>query len=190
MMSVEKLEIGTSSDVIDPANLTFSEATLNNYVETEAAYYDNFGAYLALAEKNLQIREIEHEKILHMRYIEAKDIGGTEKYCDAKAKVDPDVVALKERCVEAKYMVTRLKQHLKAWDKNHDNAQSLGHMLRKAMDKLNSAIMGKAGYGDYVPGVDDELIKETCPAATVTEVEADDDELQFAGDDLGISDLL
>ena len=37
--------------------------------------------------------------------------------------------------------------------------------------------------------IDDDLIKETCPAATVTEVEADD-ELQFAGDDLGISDLL
>ena len=69
MAKVEKLEIGTSSVVIDPTNLTFSEATLSSYIETEAGYYDNFGAYLALAEKNLQIREIEHEKLFHSIYM-------------------------------------------------------------------------------------------------------------------------
>lgn len=187
MAKVEKLEIGTSSVVIDPANLTFSEATLNHYIETESGYYDNFGAYLALAEKNLQIRELEHETLFHLRYIEAKDIGGTEKYCDAKAKTDPDVIKLKEKCVAAKYMVTRLKQHLRAWDKNHDNAQSLGHMLRKTMDKLNSAIMAKVHGLDpnEIEGLD-QTIQETCPTAEVSTV----DSLQFSEDDLGISDLL
>ena len=187
-VKVEKLDIGSSSVVIDPVNLTFSEATLSSYIETEAGYYDNFGAYLALAEKNLQIRELEHERLFHSRYIESKDIGGTEKYCEAKAKTDPDVVSLKEKCVDAKYMVTRLKQHLRAWDKNHDNAQSLGHMLRKTMDKLNSAIFAK------VHGLDpnetlDQTVGETCPSATVVDVNVDDTP-QFAEDDLGISDLL
>ena len=37
--------------------------------------------------------------------------------------------------IEARYVVNRLKNHLKAWDKNHDNAQSMGHMLRKQMEK-------------------------------------------------------
>lgn len=190
MAKVEKLVIGTSSVVIDPTNLTFSEATLSSYIETEAGYYDNFGAYLALAEKNLQIRELEHEKLFHSRYIESKDIGGTEKYCEAKAKTDPDVVKFKEKCVEAKYMVTRLKQHLRAWDKNHDNAQSLGHMLRKTMDKLNSAILAKVHSLDSNEVEElDHTIEETCPSATVVDVNVDDTP-QFAEDDLGISDLL
>lgn len=190
MDKTEKLDIGTSSVVIDPANLTFSDATLSSYIETEAGYYDNFGAFLALAEKNLQIREIEADKMYQLRYIEAKDIGGTEKYCEAKGKTDPDFITLKEKCVDAKYMVTRLKQHLRAWDKNHDNAQSLGHMLRKTMDKLNSAIMAKVHGLDpnEIEGLD-QTIQETCPAAAVSTVDVVDS-LQFSEDDLGISDLL
>ena len=42
--------------------------------------------------------------------------------------------------------MTLLKQHLRSWDKAHENAQSRGHMIRKEMDKLNTDIMKKDIY--------------------------------------------
>ena len=59
----EKLEIGGQTVTIDPQNLKFNEATLSNYIQTEAGYYDNFGAFLALAEKHLQRDEMIAEKL-------------------------------------------------------------------------------------------------------------------------------
>lgn len=142
-MTKEVLKFAGQEVVIDSENLRFSEATLNEYIQRESAYYDNFGAYLALAEKNLQNKEVLHEKLYSDRFVEAKESGSTEKLAEAKAKADQDVVSIKEDVIEAKYIVNRLKQHLRAWDKNHDNAQSLGHMLRKTMDKLNAEIFAK-----------------------------------------------
>lgn len=158
MAKKETLQFSGVSVEIDPENLRFNEATLNQYIQTEAGYYDNFGAYLSLAEKNLQNVELHHEKLLAERFVEAKDNGGSDKLAEAKAKCDPLVVELKEKVNEAKYVVNRLKQHLRAWDKNHDNAQSLGHMQRKIMDKLHGEIMGKQYMGNMV---DDELINKT-----------------------------
>ncbi len=140
MSETEKLEIGNFEVVIDPQNLKFSEETLTTYIQKESGFYDNFGAFLTLAEKNLQLKELNHERLYCERFTEAKDAGGSDKYAEAKAKADTDVVAVKEQAIEARYIVNRVKQHLKAWDKNHENAQSLGHYQRKAMDKLHGDI--------------------------------------------------
>jgi hypothetical protein len=161
-MGKEKLEFAGFSVELDSENLKFNEATLNNYIQTEAGYYDNFGAYLSLAEKNMQNKEVLHEKLFNERFVEAKDAGGSDKLAEAKAKSDVTVLKLKEDVVEARYAVNRLKQHLRAWDKNHDNAQSMGHMQRKIMDKLYGDIMGRfklAGDGDI-----DAAITETVKA--------------------------
>jgi hypothetical protein len=125
---------------IDPEKLRFDETSLSHYIQTESGYYDNFGGYLAKAERNQQNKELLYEQVFHQRYIEAKEEGGTDKLAEARAKADQTVNALKNEIIEAKYVVNRLKQHLKAWDKSHDNAQSLGHMMRKQIDKLNSDI--------------------------------------------------
>ena len=156
----EKLEFAGMVVEIDPENLRFNEASLSQYIQTEAGYYDNFGAYLCLAEKNLQNLELRHEKLFAERFVEAKEDGGSDKLAEAKAKADADVVSLKEKSNDAKYAVNRLKQHLRAWDKNHDNAQSMGHMQRKMIDKLHGDIMGGRGY--MAPSnVNDDLIEET-----------------------------
>jgi hypothetical protein len=47
-----------------------------------------------------------------------------------------DVVAAKLKVNEAYLTVQLLKQHLRSWDKNHENAQSVGHFLRKEMEKM------------------------------------------------------
>jgi|LSQX01.3.fsa_nt_gb hypothetical protein len=141
MAKIEKLEFAGQTVVIDPENLKFDEMTLTRYIQKESGFYDNFGAYLALAEKHLQQKETIFEKVYYERFVEAKESGGSDKLAEAKAKSDPTVVAFREEVTDAKYVVNRLKQHLRAWDKNHDNAQSLGHMIRKEMDKLHSDVM-------------------------------------------------
>ena len=159
MSKIEKLEFAGFTVDVNPDSLRFNESNLSQYIQTEAGYYDNFGAYLSLAEKNLQNCELRHEKLMNERFVESKESGGSDKLAEAKAKCDPDVVSLKEKLNDAKYVVNRLKQHLRAWDKNHDNAQSLGHMQRKLMDKLNGDIMSSnSNSSNYI---NDHLIAET-----------------------------
>ena len=176
MARKEKLEFAGFSVEINPELLRFDETTLNVYIQTEGGYYDNFGEYLALAERNLQNCELRHEKLAAERFVEAKEAGGSDKLAEAKAKADQDVVSLKELVNDAKYAVNRLKQHLRAWDKNHDNAQSLGHMQRKMMDKINGDIMGKPSYYGS-SGVNDDLIRET-----VKSYEEAEKDVEFASD--------
>jgi len=160
-MGVEKLEFGGHVVDVDPNNLRFDETTLNEYIQKEGGYYDYFGAFLSLAERNLQNKETMYEKLYNERFIEAKEDGAAVALAEAKAKVDPVVTALKDEVIEAKYIVNRLKQHLRAWDKNHDNAQSMGHMLRKQIDKLHAEIsMRTAGLDpSEIPGLDDAIAR-------------------------------
>lgn len=150
-MSIEKEElvVDGSKVTIDPKNLNFNETNLTEYITKEGGYYDNFGGYLSRAEKLLQIAELRAEETYSDRFATFKDNGGSDKLCEARAKSDAEYIKAKERVVDAKYLVNRLKNHLRAWDKNHDNAQSLGHFLRKEMDKLNSDIRGGNYYDGY-----------------------------------------
>lgn len=161
-MAAEKLIFDKFEVTVDAEKLRFDEDSLNTYIQTEAGYYDNFGAFLALAERNLQNKENMHEKLFSERFVEAKDDGDSDKKAEAKAKADSVVALVKDQIVEAKYIVNRLKNHLKAWDKNHDNAMSLGHMLRKQMDKYsNDSIMGNPGYSYHSSRIDDNQIEAT-----------------------------
>lgn len=147
MAKTEKLEFDKYAVLIDPENLRFDEVTLTSYIQKEGGYYDNFGHYLSLAERNLQNKESQYEKMYCQRFVEAKEYGSSDKLAEAKAKSDTIVMDLKNEISEARYAVNRLKNHLKAWDKNHDNAQSLGYMLRKQMDRLpTDTIYGSHGY--------------------------------------------
>lgn len=159
MIDKENLNIAGNDVILDPKNLEFNEVTLSDYIQKEGAYYDNFGAYLALAEKVLQLREIEYEAIYNERIIEAKEQGATDKISEAKAKADQSVIDAKNLCVEAKYKVKRIMQHLKAWDKNHDNAQSMGYMLRKEIDKLNFEI--KSNNSDFKGFLEEKALERT-----------------------------
>ena len=153
------LEIAGQTVDLTPKNLYFDETTLSSYMQKEGGYYDSFGSYLALAEKVQQLREMEYETIYNERLVEAKEKGATDKISEAKAKADPDVLAARTMVIESKYKVKRLVQHLKAWDKNHDNAQSMGYMLRKEMDKLNFEIKGSGG--EYLRGmIADKMIND------------------------------
>ena len=143
MIEKETINIAGREVVIDPQILKFDESTLTQYIQTEGGYYDSYGAYLARAEEALALCDMQYDQIYSERFMEAKERGASDKLAESTSKADADVVNAKALCVKAKYKVKRLQQHLRAWDKNHDNAQSLGHMLRKEMDKLHANIISK-----------------------------------------------
>ncbi len=127
--------------LIDRTKLFFSEATLSEYIEKEGTYYDYYGAMLADAEREQADKEHAHDVVYSERFKEHKDQGCSDKLAEANSKADADVQAAKEELLDAKHNVKLLQQHLRAWDKNHENAQSRGHFLRKEMDKLSKDIM-------------------------------------------------
>ena len=161
MIDKETITIAGHDVILDPENLRFDEMTLTQYIQTEGGYYDNFGAFLAMAEKVQHLRESEYDQVYTERFAEAKNQGGSDKLAEATAKSDSTVVDAKLHVIEAKYKVKRLQQHLRAWDRNHDNAQSLGHMIRKEMDKLNSDIMGRMSGLDMDRFMQDRRVENT-----------------------------
>lgn len=127
---------------LDPARLQFNEVNLSEFIEQEASWYDYFGNALADAEAQLAYLELQHEAKYYTKFHTQKDEGDSDKKAEAAAKSDPEVHKCKEATISAKRTVKMIQSHLRAWDKNHDNAQSRGHMIRKEMDKLGADIHG------------------------------------------------
>jgi hypothetical protein len=135
------IEIGDKQIVLDPENMKFNEVTLSNFLETEAAYYDYFGWALADAEYVMQRLESHHDVMFAERFKEWKDQGKSDKMAEQSARADEDVEKANLAFIASKHKVRLLQQHLRSWDRAHENAQSRGHFLRKEMDKLRVDIM-------------------------------------------------
>jgi hypothetical protein len=137
------IKIGNQEIVLDNARLTFNEVSLNAFMENLALWYDYFSQKLAEAEAILAYKDYEYDVLFSSAYERSKEEGCTDKLAEAAAKKEPNVCEAKKEIIGAKHKVTLIKQHLKAWDKAHENAMSRGHMLRKEMDKLNTDIVFK-----------------------------------------------
>ena len=61
MLPKEKLNFDKFEVILEEENLKFNENTLSNYIQKEGSFYDSFGHYLALAEKNLQNKENQYD---------------------------------------------------------------------------------------------------------------------------------
>lgn len=136
------VKLGNEDIELDSNKLRFNETNVNEFMERLAIWYDYYGQKLAEAESVLAQLEDELDVAYAFAFEQAKADGGTEKLADAKAKQNPLVISSKQAIVVARLKVTQLKQHLRAWDKAHENLQSRGHMLRKEMDKLHLDISG------------------------------------------------
>lgn len=147
---IVKVKVNGKEIVLDSKNMEFSDNTLNEYMEKEYGWIDYFGKQLEYAQKERLDAEIDAEAIFSEKYIEAKDNGGTEQYAKAKANADADVIAAKKKVVELNEIVGQIKAHLKAWDRNHDNAQNRGYTLRKEMDKLNKDVYRLSDIDKFV----------------------------------------
>lgn len=143
---------------LDPEKLGFNEATLNEYMEKEGALYNYYGQVLADAQTQAQLAKLDYEVIYAEKFRTAKLDGATEKLAEATAKADEAVIKANKRVIFTQRAVEMVKNHLKAWDKNHDNAQSLGHMIRKEMDKLGFEI--KYGQQDVSARMQEIISKD------------------------------
>jgi len=149
------IKIGGQEVVLDNSRLSFNETSLNAFMENLALWYDYFSQKLAEAEAILAYKEYEYDVLFSAAYERSKEGGCTDKLAEANAKKDSNVCEAKKEIIGAKHKVTLLKQHLKAWDKAHENAMSRGHMVRKEMDKLNTDIVLRSRddrVGDIVRG--------------------------------------
>lgn len=146
------IKIGGQEIVLDNSRLAFNEFSLNNFMENLALWYDYFSQKLAEAEAILSYKEYEYDVLFSSSYERSKEEGCTDKLAEANAKKDANVCEAKKEIIGAKHKVTLLKQHLKAWDKAHENAMSRGHMVRKEMDKINTDIVLRSRE-DQVSGI-------------------------------------
>lgn len=130
--------------ILDPEILKFSDQTLSDYIQGEAGWYAYYGFILANAEAEEQWASAKADEKYDTLFWTYKSEGlGSDKFCESKAKSMAEVVEARQAAIAAKRNVTMLKTFLKALDKNHDNAQSTGHNLRKEMDKLGRDIKGE-----------------------------------------------
>lgn len=135
----EKIEVqlGQELIVLDPVNMEFNDSTIGQYLCNEYKFYNYFGQKLADAEAIWQMSECAYTVKYAEKFAFYKESEKcSDKLAEAKTDSDPDVVDAQKLVVAAKHKVRQLQQHLRAWDKNHDNAQNFGHTLRKEMDKL------------------------------------------------------
>lgn len=147
------IHIGGQEIVIDNSRLSFNEITINTFMENLSLWYDYFSQKLAEAEALLAYKEYEYELAFSSAYEKFKQEGSTDKLAEANAKKEEAVASFKREIISAKHKATLLKQHLKSWDKAHENAQSRGHMVRKEMDKLSTDIMMKREMNDEVDNI-------------------------------------
>lgn len=152
--------------ILDGGKLYFSEGTLSEYLENEGSWIAYFGAKLADAELQFAQMEIEvekqedeYERIYSKVFTTLKERGGSDKFVEGLSKVEPTVIAarhnvleVKVKAIEAKHIVKLIYQHLRAWDRNHENAQNRGNTLRKELDRLYK---DRITYDDKI----DEIVK-------------------------------
>lgn len=134
--------------VLDDSLLEFTEASLSKYIEREGGHYNYFGGVLARSEEELQLLELDYDVKYSEVFADFKEQGGSDKLVEAKTKAHSEVIEIKKKVIEAKKNHRLIRQHLAAWDKNHENAQSMGHNLRKEMDKLQGDIYWKSTNND------------------------------------------
>jgi hypothetical protein len=148
--SKQTINLSGEEIVLDNSRLAFNSSNLSLFMENLSLWYDYFSQKLAEAEALLAYKEYEYDVAFAKKYEESKEQGCTDKLAEAAAKKNEEVCHAKKDVISCKYKVMLLKQHLRAWDKAHENAQSRGHMIRKEMDKLNLDVM--ESKVDYIVG--------------------------------------
>lgn len=137
-----KINIDSKLVEINSEHLNFNENNLNQYFMKEATAYAYYASMLVLAQSELDKAELEYDIKYSQLFNEAKEsnVKITDKKAESFAKSNVEILALNHDLLDKKRNVDLLKYYLRSWDKSHENAQALGHMLRKEMDKLSYTI--------------------------------------------------
>lgn len=140
-MSDEVIEIGQEKVPIDCEKMRFDEASLTKYMQEEAPWFSYLGQKIADLDWMRQRAEAEYEHAYAEKFVELKEGGGgSDKLVEMKCKSDEELYEKKKKIASAKRLVEKMRQHMRGWDKNHENASNYGHNLRKEMEKLGQDI--------------------------------------------------
>ena len=142
----QKFKLGETEIDLNPDHMMFSEVSLSDYYQQESGFYDYYSAQLAYADFLVTTRENNYDALYSEKFHNYKGEGGSDKLAESRAKSDAEVVEAKELVAAAKLKKSLLQQYLRSWDRNHENALALGHMLRKEMDKLNMTVRDRSGH--------------------------------------------
>jgi hypothetical protein len=134
--------------VLDPANLKFNEATLTQFLDREGSWYDYFGRMLANAEAEAAVAKEAAEVAFLQAFNEYRLEVSSDKRAESMARVENGVIQAKNHQLNAEHKVKLLKQHLRSFDKAHDNAISMGHNLRKEMEMTGNRIYSRPSGND------------------------------------------
>ena len=134
---------------IDTANLKFSDATLNQFFERVSGIIDYVGAGHAKAMFWASKLDHEYKQKFISKFKHFKEEGKSDKNAELCAEGEPDVSAVKDQHLKAKYTKDLLYAHLSALNSAREDAHNRGHMLRKELEKLNMDIkQSNFGYAD------------------------------------------
>ena len=150
---IEQIKVGDLVIVLDDNQLLFNETNLNEFIKKEHGVYSYFGKQLADVEHLQWLAQQDYEAAYSKLFADIKENqGGSDKLVEAKCKSDLDVLEKEKKFFDFKCSAAKIKAFLRGLDKAHDNAQSLGHNLRKEMDKLGADI-----HFSSDPGLEDKL---------------------------------
>lgn len=136
----QKIKLGEEEVELNPENLKFSDANLNDYLKTSAATLAYYNEKHAMAQYISGIRDDKAEEVYERKFKEAKENGATEKLANAVASTDADVLEAKKKARASKYHSALLYGYIRALDRANTNAINLGYNIRKEMDKMGLSI--------------------------------------------------
>lgn len=131
--------------VLDPVNLRFTDATLNQFFELVSGFCDYYGQKLADANRAVAKAEQLFERLYIEKFREFREggmgeSGKSEKTSELYAKAAPEVTKAKSAVHETTHKRDSVWNHLKALNAAREDAHNRGHFLRKELDKLNMEV--------------------------------------------------
>ena len=131
--------------VLDPANLKFSDPTLNQFFELVSGFCDYYGQKLADANRAVARAEQLYERLYIEKFKEFREgcngeSGKSEKTSELYAKAETEVTKAKTAVNETVYKRDSIWNHLKALNAAREDAHNRGHFLRKELDKLGMEV--------------------------------------------------
>lgn len=169
---VRTINVDGEEVVLDPQNLKFTDATLNQFFELVSGFCDYYGQKLADSSRAVAKAEQQFERLYIEKFKEFREAGKSEKTSELYAKAEEEVVRAKSTVVDALYKRDSIQNHLKAMNAARDDAHNRGHFLRKELDKINMDVRNttyEMSRSEDTPGVPDEVkAEEQLPAPRPT----------------------
>lgn len=138
-----KVKLGSEEIFLDPDILTFNEATLNQFLTKYASLYNYFMEKHAEAQYVNSRYQDKYDAVSAEKFTTFKDIGGSDKFCEAKVASDAQVQTALEMVRTSKHTVNLLWGYLRAMDRAHEDAINLGYNIRKELSSIFSSTIKK-----------------------------------------------